>query len=302
MDHNKVENAKMFGTATTPPNEATPPVEAEEELTQDKIAPTVTMNGNYAEFKLSLFTTTLPPAVPKQTLATLNPGELELSLPGLEGSTMVVDVDAAKNQKCAKRLSPIRRSNTKQTPRSSSPMSSQSDRTEEANTPLVKSNGFSTHNPEAKTTVPKPSTVAPIANMGLAQSATERSVQQVQTTNTRKQMAPISAPASLMEGIQQSEPAITDEATIVPQPSLPQTMPAQGVAPTDRLSEHCAWISHGLREVLETEKLKVLARPDQRGLAQDLYSVFETTIRHLEGDIAWVFKKHGAGGGRIGGQ
>jgi hypothetical protein len=124
-----------------------------------------------------------------------------------------------------------------------------------------------------KATAPKPLSVAPNANMGPGQAA-----------DAIGQKATINDPSSPMEETQQSKPAVTD-AVATTQGSTPSS---------DRLREHCGWISHGLREVLETQKLYDFASLDQLGLAQDLQKVFETTLRHLEGDIAWAFKKHGA--------
>ncbi len=63
----------------------------------------------------------------------------------------------------------------------------------------------------------------------------------------------------------------------------------------DRFKEHCDFISGGLKDVLDTQRLFDLARPDQLPLAQDLQAVFEIAMRHLEADLAYVFKKHGAG-------
>jgi len=265
MEEAKVADAKMLGTSTTSS------VEAKATLSQDKIAAPTTSASNGKEVAFDSKTPTLAPPVSKESLATLNPGELEIAIPGLEGNTMVVDVNAAKHHKGAKRLSPVRRPNVQRARESSSSImsSSQSDGTEDCNTPKSKSNGCSIHDPEAETTTQKLASVAPIANMGLVPSAAEKSIQPVETE-------------------------IADEASVVPQLSLLQTMATKADDPTDHFKEHCGWISHGLREVLDTRKLYNLARPDQVGLAQDLNAVFETTMRHLESDIAWAFKKHGA--------
>jgi len=202
-----------------------------EAILTPKIPASATSTLNEKEPSFNTKIPKLAPAASKESLASLNPGELEVAIPGLEGETMVVD------------------------------------------TPNSKVDASSTPDLGDKTTAPKPLSVAPNANMGPGQAA-----------DAIGQKATINDPSSPMEETQQSKPAVTD-AVATTQGSTPSS---------DRLREHCGWISHGLREVLETQKLYDFASLDQLGLAQDLQKVFETTLRHLEGDIAWAFKKHGA--------
>ncbi|KAE9379326.1 hypothetical protein N431DRAFT_326853 [Stipitochalara longipes BDJ] len=295
MNENRIENQKLFGEALPKITTSATifPNEVEATLNLDKpTTPATSEKGLSCNSKIP----TLAPSVAKEALASLTPGELEVVIPGLEGDTMVVDM--GMYQKRAQRLSPVRRANVKRATQSFSPvMSPQRDATGDQETPNPKVSGFSIHDSVARATAPKSTSVAPTANMGPGQASR---VTEINTADAMGQNVTVDPSSSIMEGIQQSEPAIANEAITVPQPSLLQAMAIDATAiqrsnpPSDRLKEHCGWISHGLREVLNTQKLYDLASLDQLGLAQDLQAVFETTMRHLEGDIAWVFKQHGA--------
>jgi hypothetical protein len=60
------------------------------------------------------------------------------------------------------------------------------------------------------------------------------------------------------------------------------------------LREHCSNIQEILKDFMDRGLVK-LARPCQQALVDDLRAVFITTMRHLEADIDFVFKKDGNG-------
>jgi hypothetical protein len=60
------------------------------------------------------------------------------------------------------------------------------------------------------------------------------------------------------------------------------------------LREHCNNIQEVLKHFMN-QGLSQLAGPDQQTLTEDLKIVFTTTMRHLEADIDWAFKKNGTG-------
>lgn len=66
----------------------------------------------------------------------------------------------------------------------------------------------------------------------------------------------------------------------------------------NRLKRHCESVAAQVGTLLGTEALADMAdwaSPKEQALAQDLKVTFETTMRHLESDIAYIFKKHGGG-------
>jgi hypothetical protein len=206
----------------------------------------------------------------KEALAGLSPGILKENLPGLEGNTIVVDAGGSKVR--ATSLGPVRKPNIKNP---IPPLKSTARKTAETGE-VTKSkaqdvsihNGLSMEEAEPKTT-----TVAPVADMGTGQ-----------------------APIVAMHEIQQPKQAVVVEPAAALQATALEAMASQGSGPQpDPLKEHCSFIATGFREVLDTEKLVNLARPEQQALTQDIKAVFDTALRHLEGDLVWVFKQHGSG-------
>lgn len=61
----------------------------------------------------------------------------------------------------------------------------------------------------------------------------------------------------------------------------------------DGLREHCSIIRGEMRDVMDPQELSEHASPNQQALVEDLKTVFASTMRHLEADLDWVFKKHG---------
>lgn len=206
----------------------------------------------------------------KEALAGLSPGILKENLPGLEDNTIVVDAGGPKVR--ATSLGPVRKPNIKNP---IPPLKSTARKTAETGE-VTKSkaqdvsihNGLSMEEAEPKTT-----TVAPVADMGTGQAL-----------------------IVAMHEIQQPKQAVVVEPAAALQATALEAMASQGSGPQpDPLKEHCSFIATGFREVLDTEKLVNLARPEQQALTQDIKAVFDTALRHLEGDLVWVFKQHGPG-------
>jgi hypothetical protein len=206
----------------------------------------------------------------KEALAGLSPGILKENLPGLEGNTIVVDAGGPKVR--ATSLGPVRKPNIKNP---IPPLKSTARKTAETGeVTKSKAQDVSIHNGlSMEEAEPKTATVAPVADMGTGQ-----------------------APIVAMHEIQQPKQAVVVEPAAALQATALEAMASQGSGPQpDPLKEHCSFIATGFREVLDTEKLVNLARPEQQALTQDIKAVFDTALRHLEGDLVWVFKQHGSG-------
>lgn len=270
MQENKAENEKLFGTF--PP--LSPSTDANEKITntitpKPTISPTRTVDAS------------------KEALAGLSPGILKENLPGLEGNTIVVDAGGPKVR--ATSLGPVRKPNIKNP---IPPLKSTARKTAETGE-VTKSkaqdvsihNGLSMEEAEPKTT-----TVAPVASMSTEVGAKTTAVAPIADMGTGQ------APIVAMHEIQQPKQAVVVEPAAALQATALEAMASQGSGPQpDPLKEHCSFIATGFREVLDTEKLVNLARPEQQALTQDIKAVFDTALRHLEGDLVWVFKQHGSG-------
>jgi hypothetical protein len=195
----------------------------------------------------------------KEALASLAPGVLKENVPELEGDTIVVDAGGPKVR--ATSLGHVRK------PNSISRKTAETDEVTKSKAQDVSIHrGLSMEETESKT-------VAPIADMGTGQ-----------------------APIVAMHEIQQPKQAAVVEPAVVLQATALEAMASQGSGPQpDPLKEHCSFIATGFREVLDTEKLVNLARPEQQALTQDIKAVLNTALRHLEGDLVWVFMQHGSG-------
>jgi hypothetical protein len=189
-----------------------------------------------------------------------------------DGDTIVVDVKGARS----KSLYPIQTSQIKRAIRSFSPVKATARKASiNRKQRKVKAQDFDIHTDSNVEVGPKTTVIAPVAEVA--------------------QMLSGGSPTAPMYGNQQPEPV-----TAVNQAASLQSTTRQAIAlqisgvQGGRFKEHCDFISSGLRDVLDTQRLFDLARPDQLPLALDLQVVFDTAIRHLEGDLAYVFKKHGA--------
>ena len=270
MQENKAENEKLFGTF--PP--LSPSTDANEKITnaitsKPTISPTRTVDAS------------------KEALAGLSPGILKENLPGLEGNTIVVDAGGPKVR--ATSLGPVRKPNIKNP---IPPLKSTARKTAETGE-VTKSkaqdvsihNGLSMEEAEPKTT-----TVAPVASMSTEVGAKTTAVAPIADMGTGQ------APIVAIHEIQQPKQAVVVEPAAALQATALEAMASQGSGPQpDPLKEHCSFIATGFREVLDTEKLVHLARPEQQALTQDIKAVFDTALRHLESDLVWVFKQHGSG-------
>jgi hypothetical protein len=256
MEENRVENKKLFGTF-------------------ERLSPSRNANEEIVNAVTPKSTSTPNPTVDdfKKILAGLSPGALKENLFGLEGEIIVVD--AGRPQPRATSRGPIRRSRTRKTTRSASPLKSTAKNTETSEGTKSKAQGLFVQNgTSVEETVPKTKSMAPVAPFAL--------------------MRPDQAPVADMHTTQQPEPssAVKEPASFQSPPNEDTAPQSAGIQP-DRFNGHLDYITSGLREVLNTQRLYDLARPDQVGLAQDLQAVFDTTLRHLETDIAWSFMKHG---------
>lgn len=259
MTSEKAENDKFFGSKLP------------------KLVSYTAFNRGEHEKLFNSNTPKLPPVVVNESESPFKANNPMLASAMLEENnadedTIVVDVEGARS----KSLDPIQTSQIKRATRSLSPV-----KVTARKGPInreqrkAKVQDFNIH-PDSNVEVgPKTTVVAPVADVA--------------------QMLSGGAPTAPMNGNQQSEPAsAVDQATSLQstarQAIALQTSGIQG----GRFKEHCDFISSGLRDVLDTQRLFDLAHPDQLPLALDLQVVFDTAIRHLEGDLAYVFKKHGA--------
>jgi hypothetical protein len=260
MQENKAENEKLFGALLRP----SPSTDANEKTTnatplKPTNTPTRTVDSS------------------KEALAGLSPGVLKENLPELEGDTIVVDAGGPKVR--ATSLGRVRKSNS-----ISRKTAETGEVTESKAQDISIHRGLSMEETESKTT-----TVAPVASMSTGVGEKTTAVAPIADMGTGQ------TPIVAMHEIQQPKQAAVEPAAVLQAIAL-EAMASQGSGPQpDPLKEHCSFIASGFREVLDTEKLIHLARPEQQALTQDIKAVLDTALRHLEGDLAWVFKQHGSG-------
>jgi hypothetical protein len=261
MQENKAENEKLFGALQRP----SPSTDANEKITNATTlkpmnTPTRTVDSS------------------KEALAGLSPGVLKENLPELEGDTIVVDAEGPRV--LATSLGRVRISN-----------SIPGKTAETGGVTKSKAQDISIHRDiSMEETESKTTTVAPVASMSTGVGEKTTVVAPIANMGTGQ------APIVAMHEIQQPKQAAVVEPAAVLQAIALEAMASQGSGPQlDPLKEHCRFIATGFREVLDTEKLVHLARPEQQALTQDIKAVLDTALRHLEGDLAWVFKQHGSG-------
>jgi hypothetical protein len=278
MRENEIENEKLFGAAFKRRSQSTafPNEEIESTFNSKAFDPThtVLLKSNEVLFNSKTATPGHSGDVSQDALASLSPGVLKQSLPGLEGDTIIVDARALKERSTGRDLpaESMAKSTTRNLLQVKGISSTAPAKTCEVTQP--KSQGIDVRNNPRMSQAGLPTkSIPPIPLMMSGQATT-----------------------AAVSNVQQPELAVVHEMGASVQETVPKSIALQAHRPQpDRFKEHCAYISGGLSEVLNTQSLFDLARPDQVGLAQDLHAVFETTLRHLDADIRWVFTKHGDG-------
>lgn len=262
MLERKMANEKLFGK-TFPDSTAFVGFDGKDNKTvfesnTQEHTQAVTLKDKKAMFS-SMISKFAPRGVSKETLASLSPGVLKQNLPGLEGDTIIVAAPTNQTQTTATRASPSNTTFKKATVDDNKPTNS---RTQDVNI----QNGLGIEEAQQNDAV---ALVAPM-------------------------MSSQARPAN-MPTIEQTEPgSAVEDASILPSTAL-QAMALQASdSRPDPLKQHCGFIATGFSEVLDTQQLTNLARPDQQAMVNDLKMVFDAAMRHLEVDITYVFKKHGS--------